>query len=251
MMKLRNSKFDSENVLEMVKLWKQNNPNDLIYFLPKTSKDDIDFLQNSGTDSDDDILYEVPHLGNKRVQAPLLFLHITEAQRELVKCYNNLVLMDTTYRTCRLMLPTFFLAVKTNVGYSPVATFIVQTKDAASISEALGRIKNYLAHENICIKNFMIDCSLMEMQSLKETFPNAGMYLCDFHRNQCCGRWFRSTSNQVTCHYEVLMSTFKKMGKSPTITEYKRHEQFLKRLDVYCKSSKLQYYYRRWEKTKK
>ena len=28
MMKLRNSKFDSENVLEMVKLWKQNNPNE-------------------------------------------------------------------------------------------------------------------------------------------------------------------------------------------------------------------------------
>ena len=47
MIKLINSKFDSENVLQMVKLWKQNNPNDLIYFWPKTSKDDIDFLQNS------------------------------------------------------------------------------------------------------------------------------------------------------------------------------------------------------------
>ena len=67
----------------------------------------------------------------------------------------------------------FFLAMKTNVGYSPVATFIVQMEDTASISEALGKIKNYLVHENICIKNFMIDCSPMEMQSLKETFPNA------------------------------------------------------------------------------
>ena len=178
------------------------------------------------------------------MQASLLFLHITEAQSELVKCYNNLVLMDATYCTCKLMLPTSFLAVKTNVGYSPVATFIVQTEDTTSIPEALGRIKNYLAHENICKKNFIIDCSPTEMQSLKKTFPNAGMYLCDFHRNQCWGRCFRSTSNQVTCHYEVLMSTFKKMGESPTITEYKRHEQFLKCLDVYFKSSKLQYYYR-------
>ena len=80
MMKLRNSKFDSENVLQMVKLWKQNNPNDLIYFWPKTSEDDIGFLQNNSTESDDDdILYEVPHIHNKRVQASLLFLQITEA----------------------------------------------------------------------------------------------------------------------------------------------------------------------------
>ena len=77
--------------------------------------------------------------------------------------------------------------MKTNVGYSPVATFLVQTEDAASISEALGRIKNYLAHENICIKNFMIGCSLMEMQSLKETFPNAGMYFCDSTRTSAWG----------------------------------------------------------------
>ena len=86
------------------------------------------------------------------------------------------------------MLPTFFLAVKTNVGYSPVATFIVQTEDSASISEALCRIKIYLAQEHIQTPNFMIDCSATEMQSLRETFPEVKMYLCDFHRNQCWGR---------------------------------------------------------------
>ena len=85
MMKLRNSKFDLENVLQMVKLWKQNNPNDLFYFWPKTSEDDIDFLQNSSTESDDDdILYKVPHICNERVQASLFFLHITDAQRQLL-----------------------------------------------------------------------------------------------------------------------------------------------------------------------
>ena len=137
MMRLKISKFDLENVLEMVKLWKQDNPNDLIYFQLKTSEDEIDFSQNGITESDDDdILYEVPHICNKRVQALLLFLHITQAQRELLQCYNNLVLMDATYRTCRLMLPTFFLAVKTNVGYSPVAMFIPQMEDATSICDA-------------------------------------------------------------------------------------------------------------------
>ena len=98
---------------------------------------------------------------------------MTKAQRDLMKRYNNLVLMDATYRTCRLMLPTFFLAVKTNVGYSLVATFIVQTEDSASISEALRRIKIYLAQEHIQTPNFMIDYSATEMQSLRETFPEA------------------------------------------------------------------------------
>ena len=175
---------------------------------------------------------------------------MTKAQRDLMKCYNNLVLMDATYRMCRLMLPTFFLAVKTNVGYSPVATFIVQTEDSASISEALGRIKIYLAQEHIQIPNFMIDCSATKMQSLRETFHEVKMYLCDFHRNQCWGRWFSSTLNRVTGHYEILMSTFKKMGESPTISEFKKHEQFLRHLDVYRKSTKLQYYYKRWERNK-
>ena len=252
MMKLWNSKFDSQNVIQMVTAWKQDFPQDLIYFRSKTSEDDIHFSEENDTekddnDDDDDILYEIPHIGNKKVQASLLFVHMTKAQRDLMKCYNNLVLMDATYRMCRLMLPTFFLAVKTNVGHSPVATFIVQTEDSASISEVLGRIKIYLAQEHIQIPNFMIDCSATKMQSLRETFPEAKMYLCDFHRNQCWGRWFRSTSNRVTGHYEILMWTFKKMGESPTISEFKKHEQFLRHLDVHRKSTKLQYYYKKWE----
>ena len=109
MMRLRNSKFDLENVMEILNLWKKDNPNDLLYFQPKTSEDDTDFPENSSTESDDDdILYEVPHIQNKRVQALLLFVHVTQAQRELQKWYNKLVLMDATYCTCRLMVPTSF-----------------------------------------------------------------------------------------------------------------------------------------------
>lgn len=85
--------------------------------------------------------------------------------------YNNLVLMDATYKTCRLMLPLFILAVKTNVGYSPVATFIVQTEDTASISEALSHIKHYLEEHSIEVKNFMIDCSQAEISAIENVFP--------------------------------------------------------------------------------
>ena len=110
---------------------------------------------------------------------------MTVAQKLLLQCYDNLVLMDATYHTCRLMFPLFFLTVKTNVNYSPIASFIVQNEDAKSTPKALSRIKQYIGLGGIDIKNFMIDCSPMEMQSIREVFPNCGLYLCEFHRNQC------------------------------------------------------------------
>ena len=81
-------------------------------------------LEYADTEDDDDILYHVAH-GNEDIKNNLLFIHMTVVQKLLLQCYNNLVLMDATYHTCRLMLPLFFLAVKTNVNYSPIASFIV------------------------------------------------------------------------------------------------------------------------------
>ena len=141
------------------------------------SSSDIEYAD---TEDDDDILYHVAH-GNKDVKNNLLFMHMTVAQKLLLQHYNNLVLMDATYRTCRLMLPLFFLTMKTNVNYSCITSFIVQNEDAKSISEALSRIKQYIGTVRIDIKNFMIDCSPTEMQSIKEVFPDCGLYLCDFH----------------------------------------------------------------------
>ena len=101
----------------------------------------------------DDILYHVPHV-SKDVKNNLLFIHMTVAQKLLLQHYNNLVLMDATYRTCRLMLPLFFLAVKTNVNYSPITSFIVQNEDTKSILEALSRIKQYISQDRIDIQKF-------------------------------------------------------------------------------------------------
>ena len=114
------------------------------------SSSDIEY---ANTEDDDDILYHVAR-GNKDIKNNLLFIHMTVAQKLLLQCYNNLVLMDATYHTFRLMLPLFFLAMKTNVNYSPVASFIVQNEDAKSISKALSRIKQYISIDRIDIKKF-------------------------------------------------------------------------------------------------
>ena len=78
----------------------------------------------------------MPH-GNEDIKNNLLFIHMTAVQKFLLQHYDNLVLMDATYHTCRLMLPLFFLTVKTNVNYSSVTSFIVQNEDTKSISEVI------------------------------------------------------------------------------------------------------------------
>ena len=122
--------------------------------------------------------------------------------------------MNATYCTCGLMLPLFFLAVKTNVNHSPIASFIVQNEDTKSISEVLSRIKQYIGQDKIDIQNSMIDYSPTKMQSIREVFPDCGLYLCDFHQDQCWGRWFRMTQHGISQHYELLMSTLKKWVKA-------------------------------------
>ena len=148
MMKLHHSKIDEVNVFKMIDLWKQDALADFIYFQPKTSSSDIEYAD---TEDDDNILYHVPR-GNEDVKNNLLFIHMTVVQKLLLQHYDYLVLMDATYRTCRLMLPLFFLTMKTNVNYSPVASFIVHNEDAKSISEALSRIKQYIGLDGIDIK---------------------------------------------------------------------------------------------------
>ena len=152
MMKLHLSKIDEVNVLKMIDLWKQD-AWQISYFFDLRCPV---------------VIYNM--LTQKMMMIYcimcLMFIHMTVVQKLLLQCYNNLVLMGTTYRTCRLMLPLFFLTMKTNVNYSAVTSFKVQNEDAKSISKALSRIKQYISLNGIDIKNFMIDCSPTEMQSI-------------------------------------------------------------------------------------
>ena len=61
----------------------------------------------------------------------------------LVKYGNTITLIDATYNTTKYDLALFFLCVKTNVNYSVVAEFIVQSESAEQIAEALAIIKNW------------------------------------------------------------------------------------------------------------
>lgn len=91
---------------------------------------------------------------------------------------NSLCLLDATYRTTKYALPLFFLAVKTNVGYSVVAEFIVQHETKKSIMQGLRTIKGWLhnaqdrpAEWSWEPKFFMTDFCEREIVAIEEVFP--------------------------------------------------------------------------------
>ena len=92
--------------------------------------------------------------------------------------------MDVTYKTCKLVLPLSFLVMKTNVGYSVIAEFIIQHEDMTSIAEALGILKERWDKEGIKVGNFMIDFQQSEENAVRGVFLKSCVYLCGFHRLQ-------------------------------------------------------------------
>ena len=118
----------------------------------------------------------------------LLYVHQDQWQRELLQRYgNNVTLLDATYKTTKYDLALFFLCVKTNVGYSVVGEFIIQSENAEQISEALGILKTW--NQEWKPKYFIVDYSEAEMQATEESFLETKVYICDFHREQAWERW--------------------------------------------------------------
>jgi len=105
--------------------------------------------------------------------------------------------MDATYKMCKLSLPLFFLFIRTNVGYSVVAEFIIQHEDTASISEALQILRTKWDEHGIQVGNFMIDCQQSEENAIQAMFPESVVYLCAFHRLQAWLRWLVNMKNVV------------------------------------------------------
>ena len=103
--------------------------------------------------------------------------------------------MDVTYKMCKLSLPLFFLVVRTNVGYSVIAEFVVQHEDSQCIAEALGLLCAQWDTNKITVGNFMIDCQQSEENAIRGIFPESVIFLCSFHRLQA---WLQRTEDEYT-----------------------------------------------------
>ena len=127
---------------------------------------DLEALAGFVADNADESFLRLPGVNGEQ----LLLVYQNEWQRKLLLRYgNHLSLMDATYKTMRYAVPLYQIVVKTNVGYSTVATFVVQKEDVASLTQAL---------QVLCEWNptwrpfaFMVDGDEKEEAAINALFP--------------------------------------------------------------------------------
>lgn len=199
--------LDQENIKLKLENWKAIDPESNHFFRPyllkeKENCEPPQHQQQSGTPSgqtgetsgrftgNDGIHCNLPTTDSSQYEQTLLWVHQTEWQKQLLSRYGNTIsLIDATYKTTQYDLALFFICVRTNVGYSVVAEFILQSETAESILEALEILKAWNPTWNP--PYFMSDYSEAELAALEIAFPGVRVYLCDFHREQSWTRWVK------------------------------------------------------------
>lgn len=149
----------------------------------------------------------------------LLYIHQEKWQQDLLLKYGNTIsLIDATYKTTKYELPLFFVCVKTNVGYSIVADFIVQFEMTSHIEEALKILRKW--NPLWQPSHFMCDYSDSEISALQATFPGIKVYLCDFHCEQAWERWMKDNKHGVsTEEAEKLLEVLRACAWAPPAEE--------------------------------
>ncbi len=108
------SKLDQDNLKLNIDKWKNENPLTMFHYRPYTK-----IKEENTCEEEDPLIFS----------HTLLYVHQEQWQQHLLKRYGNtIVLMDATYKTTKYELPMFFVTVKTNVGYTPVADFVIQSE---------------------------------------------------------------------------------------------------------------------------
>ena len=155
-----------------VEEWQKDNPQSSFFFRPQSVGDD-------GKEND------------------FLYVHQEQWQKDFIKKYGReIIFLDATYRTTKYALPLFIMAVQTNVGYFPVAEFIIYSETKERIKEALKIIRDWSV--NWQIPYGMADYSEAEISALEEVFDGMIVYICDFHREQAWTRWSRKNESGLS-----------------------------------------------------
>ena len=153
--KYRLSKIDQANVAAKVDEWRETYGDDSFYFRPH-AEGDTGAQQNK-----------------------LLFVHQTAWQRRLLNKYGkDICLLDATYKTTRYALPLFFVAVKTNVDFQVVGSFVIENESTLSIKEALGVLLEWSPSWSPSC--FMTDNCLQEIRAIEQTFPGTSISCATF-----------------------------------------------------------------------
>ena len=181
------SKLDQDNLKLKIEQWKKENPATMFYYRPYALTETELQDNHEGTTDDQQEFFS----------QTLLYVHQEHWQQELLRRYGNtIVLIDAIYKTTKYELPMFFVTVKTNVGYTPIADFVIQSETGIHIEEALKVLTTW--NPDWRPPYFMTDYSDAEIHAIESVFPECKVYLCDFHREQAWERWVKDRKHGLS-----------------------------------------------------
>ncbi|XP_033730681.1 uncharacterized protein LOC117320120 [Pecten maximus] len=225
------SLIDQEDLAEKIRVWKDERPDDS-WTLRLSS-----FVKRPLNEDEED--EDVDHCMTTDDER-FLVVYQSAWQRRLLQRYGKeLVYVDATYRTTKYALPLFFVCVQTNCGYSVVASFVLEKEDSTSIAEAL-RIIQENNLQWTC-GSYMIDFSEVEANAISRVFPEANIFICDFHRKQAWLRWTTASKHDVTSQEETL-HLLNMVAESCSIEEYNDNLKKLQNSEAWRNNLKLQQY---------
>jgi hypothetical protein len=143
------SKLDQENLQLKVEKWHKTFPQSLHYFRPHVKFKEDTACSNEnlppnvpgtyvGSSGCNDEWVKYTGISKEWCKQTLLWVHQEKWQKDLlVKYGNTMTLIDATYKTTRYDLALFFLCVRTNVGYTVVAEFVIQSESAEQIADSI------------------------------------------------------------------------------------------------------------------
>ncbi|XP_052083492.1 uncharacterized protein LOC127720780 [Mytilus californianus] len=251
--KQRNKEIDQEVVVDLLKEWKSERPEDNFHLRlkgdhlePDNDNSDLELNHGDAQETEDDVrIGEAYTRKLYGTNSKFLYVHQTQWQRRLLELYGKeICLLDATYRTTRYSLPLYFLCVPTNVNYITVGTFVTETEDSASLMEGLQVIKEW--NPEWSPKFFMCDYATEEINALENVFPGSFVYLCDFHREQSWERWLTAAHNGLHTEKTNVLSLLRPIARALNEDDFNSALSTLKSSSVWNEKEKL----RKWfEKT--
>ncbi|CAB1318900.1 unnamed protein product [Coregonus sp. 'balchen'] len=127
----------------------------------------------------------------------LLLCYQTDWQRRLLRQYGKEVcFLDAAYKRTRFPLPLFFLCVRTNVSVAPVGLFVVQSRSAEALGEALGVFRQW--NRGWSPAYILTEHCPVEMKAVEAAFTGAQAVFSDHLRERTWTKWLSNRSRAIT-----------------------------------------------------
>ncbi|XP_045558841.1 uncharacterized protein [Salmo salar] len=155
----------------------------------------------------------------------LLLCYQTDWQRRLLRQYED-----------ALPLPLFFLCVRTNVSVVPVGLFVVQSRNAEALGEALGVFRQW--NRGWSPAYILTEHCPVEMKAVEAAFTGAQAVFSDHLRERTWTKWLSNRSRAIT-NQEGIFDMMKAIAGSLTRKQHQEAVELLQQSPIWLEKRQL------------